>query len=162
VTGSGWPHERYGPAPVPSGHPHGQPDERCEVPIIVTAVEIIDGVEVPIGEPQERTISRGALDLLHGYDTSADEALGDRRQRAREAFDDAWSGANDVFGGKGWAERLLVAREAAIETATRVRVDREVTEAAVAASGYGLDISYDTYRKIITAAFLAAGFEVEQ
>lgn len=36
------------------------------VPVTVTAVEIIDGVEVPIGEPRQTTTSRGALDLLHG------------------------------------------------------------------------------------------------
>jgi hypothetical protein len=95
------------------------------------------------------------------------QALDDRRQTAREAFDDRWNVPRDVTAHasaerEGWAERLYRAREEAIETATRVRIDREVAEAAVAASGYGLDISYDTYRKIITAAFRAAGFEVEQ
>lgn len=42
--------------------------DRCPedtVPIIVTAVEIVNGAEVPIGEPRERTISRGALALMH-------------------------------------------------------------------------------------------------
>jgi hypothetical protein len=113
VTGGGWPHERYGPAPVPLDEPRGQPE------------------------------------------------LADRRQRAAEAFDDAWSGANDMFGRKGWAERLLAAREAAIETATRVRIDDEVIRAALVAVSAGPS-AVPRYVGAIKAAFLAAGFEVEQ
>lgn len=62
--------------------------------------------------------------------------LDDRRQRAREAFDDAMTpspldvAAHSVAIREGWAERLQRAREEAIETATRVQITPEVIRAA--------------------------------
>jgi hypothetical protein len=50
----------------------------------------------------------------------------------------------------------------AIEAAIRVRITDEVIDAAENASGYGGDISRDTYRGTVIAAFRAAGFEVEE
>lgn len=76
--------------------------------------------------------------------------LDERRQRAREAF---WDAVVDV----GARE----AAEAAIETATRVRITREIREACVQATGYGYDIPPSAYDDIIRTAFSAAGFEVE-
>jgi hypothetical protein len=102
------------------------------------------------------------IELHHHHDERCSSELTDRRQRAREVFDDRWSGADNMFGSESWAERLQAAREDAIETATRVRITLEVVEAAWQASGYGGDISIDTYRDIIAAGFRAAGFEVEQ
>lgn len=130
------------------------PDE--QTPIVVTAVEIVNGVEVPIGEPRERTISRGALDLLHGPNWDAEPgpglpaALLDRRQRAIEA------GCDDPHSFNG---RANVA--AAIETATRVRIDADVTQAAHDAQPRVM-VTTSELRDMITAAFRAAGFEVEQ
>lgn len=89
------------------------------VPVRVSAVEIIDGREVPIGTPRVTSISRGALDLLHGNVSP----LGDRRQRAREAAHDSYDAERD--GGAIFAESV----EAAIETATRVQVTPEAIEA---------------------------------
>jgi hypothetical protein len=119
-------------------------DPNEEVPITITAFEIVDGVEVPIGKPRETTISCGALDLMHGTG-----ALNDRRQRAREAGQDARSGQ--------WSTTQAI--EQAIETATRVRIDREIEWAARGAfeDHYGGSV-----RPIIVAAFRAAGFEVEE
>jgi hypothetical protein len=119
-----------------------------QVPVTVTAVEIIDGVEVPIGEPRERTISRGALDLLHG---TAPELI-DRRQRAREAGQDT----ADVT--QSWA---LAAIDAAIETAVRVRVDADLTQAVRDATP-DLMITGRELKRLIEVAFRAAGFEVEK
>lgn len=114
-----------------------------QVPIIVSAVEIIDGVEVPIGEPRVRTISRGALDLLHGNVSP----LGDRRQRAREAFHDAP------------ALDLLGALDEAIETATRVQITPEAV-----AKAYPSAVT-DRDRKLcaplLAEALTELGFEVE-
>ncbi len=153
-----------------------------QVPVKVVAAEIINGVEVPIGEPRERTISRGALDLLHGEDSvkcgcpaacpdcggpigSNDKAgceacaahvvecdadpLADRRQRAREAGQDHLTDHDAMPG-----------IEAAIETATRVRVDADMTRAA--RDAVGLAIKTTELKRMIEAAFAAAGFEVEK
>jgi len=203
-----WPHERYGPAPVPAdrqqyGHEgrhhgtgapgcpvelHHHHDERCErVPVTVTAVEIVDGVEVPIGEPRQTTASRGALDLLHGQaDVEAelrriadetgesietvrdlheamqacgaegdDAARVERRQSAREAYYDACAA------GVGRVEGSAIALEAALETATRVRVDADVTQ-AVREAHPDLMIKTTELKGMIEVAFRAAGFEVEQ
>lgn len=71
------------------------------------------------------------------------EALRDRRQRAREAGQDHLTDHDAMPG-----------IEAAIETATRVRVTREIQLAAAKA--------YPFVDNMITAAFRAAGFEVEE
>ncbi len=71
--------------------------------------------------------------------------LEDRRQRAREAFYD-----------RGYDEFQAV--EAAIETATRVRITPEILAACHEPSGYLLPAYI---RDILRAAFEAAGFEVE-
>ena len=76
--------------------------------------------------------------------------LDDRRQRALEAGQDAvgmfdQNPAGDVL-------------EAAIETATRVRITPEIIAACHEPSGYLLPAYI---RDILKAAFEAAGFEVE-
>jgi hypothetical protein len=84
-----------------------------------------------------------------------DEARADRRQRAREAGLDAIDG-----GGQLPAGDVL---EAAIETATRVRITPEVERALyeeLAAATPGEH--HAAARAGLAAAFRAAGFEVEQ
>lgn len=77
--------------------------------------------------------------------------VADRRQRAREAFQDEY----DRAGGS-----TFEAAETAIETATRVRVDEDVCEAAQQA--FPIFTSIDEVRAVAVAAFRAAGFEVEE
>lgn len=98
-------------------------------------------------------------------------ALEERRQRAREAFDDRWSvtGGADISGTATWANRLQQAREEAIETATRVRITPEIITAAragwlVAATEHASWTEEPGPREYgrLKAAFEAAGFEVEQ
>lgn len=90
------------------------------------------------------------------------DLVADRRQRAREAFDDVWSKpGRDLLGpGSGWAERLQHAREEAIETATRVKITEDVIAAAVEVG----DLTQGTKGawRTLAAAFRAAGFEVEE
>ena len=152
----------------------------AEVPVRVTAVEIVNGVEVPIGEPRETTISRSALDLLHGNDAELqriadetgetietvrdlheamqvcgaegyDEARAERFERARDAAYDA----------PGAAEAQVPNVDAAIETALRVRVDADLTQ-AVRDAHPNLMIKTTELKGMIEVAFAAAGFEVEQ
>ena len=91
------------------------------------------------------------------------EELADRRQRAREAFDDAWNvDPKDPHDGRSgdystWAERLQRAREEAIEAATRVRITPEIVAAARTPW-----MSQEETHKAVTAAFRAAGFEIEE
>jgi hypothetical protein len=76
-------------------------------------------------------------------------ALEDRRQAAREAGWDATV---------GWSqESTAAALDAAVETATRVRITPEMIDAAtrVARGSW-------TFGPAVRAAFEAAGFEVEQ
>lgn len=85
----------------------------------------------------------------------------ERRQRAREAFEDAMSAPSASHAGP-----LLIrakvrqdrARDEAIETATRVQITPEIEAAARGAfeDHYGGSV-----RPIIEAAMRAAGFEVE-
>jgi hypothetical protein len=75
-------------------------------------------------------------------------ALEDRRQAAREAYHDA-TDPPEKFSDRGLAD--------AIETATRVRITPEIIEAAYPVLG-----RYLTVEQRLTAAFEAAGFEVEQ
>lgn len=122
-----------------------------QVPIRVSAAEVIAGAEVPIGEPRIRTISRGAVDVLLGESTPLD----DRRQRAREAFYDGTEPGDVV------TNRAL---DGAIETATRVRITPE----ALASARTGLESRIDMYvsrkavTEVLTAALTELGFEVEQ
>lgn len=90
-------------------------------------------------------------------------ALLDRRQRAREAFEDMMGAPSPMSGGSllmRAAERQRRAREAAIETATRVRVDDDIIEAAQNAFPVLRDVAEG--KVMLTAAFRAAGFEVEE
>lgn len=82
-----------------------------------------------------------------------DEARVDRFERARDA----------AFDAPGAAESQVPNIDAAIETATRVRVDDELIEAAREQyeAGYRT-IPIEQQRAALTAAFRAAGFEVEQ
>lgn len=81
------------------------------------------------------------------------EALNERRQRARDAFSDERTGRIDIFGTTTPDERLVLARDAAIETATRVQITPEIRAAFAATWG-------PNHAKL-RAAFEAAGFEVE-
>jgi hypothetical protein len=92
--------------------------------------------------------------------------LVDRRQRAREAYADALAESAHVA---GWptaassSERTQAAREAAIETATRVRITDEIHEAAGdALMQHGTLLRAADLTEVLRAAFRAAGFEVEQ
>lgn len=117
------------------------------VPIVVSAAQIINGVEVPIGEPRVTVASRGALDLLREQ-----SALDERRQRAREAGYD-----------EGTDSRFAEGIDAAIEAATRVRLDADIESAAyreLASAAPGRH--HSAVKRALTAAFRAAGFEVEQ
>jgi hypothetical protein len=78
--------------------------------------------------------------------------LDDRRQRAREAYRDALSRIETV--------PSTPAVEEAIETATRVKVTDDIIAAGVHAVAAGPAAS-PRYRNAIIAAFIAAGFEVE-
>lgn len=92
---------------------------------------------------------------------NADEApeLHDRRQRAREAALDAAAG---VDGGK---PTIASAIESAIETATRVRIDKTLLSIAWAAyrerSGPMEGADDPDFEYVLVAAFNAAGFEIE-
>lgn len=76
-----------------------------------------------------------------------------RRQRAREA---AYDEVPPIGIRAGSADRLFRdGVEAAIETATRVKITPEIVEAAELSEDYA-------YVDMIVAAFKAAGFEVEK
>lgn len=77
-----------------------------------------------------------------------------RRQRAREAGLDAAADDGSEF---DWGDKL----DAAIETATRVRIDDEIVRAALEAVSAG-PAAFGRYHTAVKAAFKAAGFEVEQ
>lgn len=84
----------------------------------------------------------------------------DRRQRAREAYDDALTESAHGAGwptARGWAERSQEAREAAIEAATRVQITPEVI-----AEAYPNLLPSETPRAVacLTNALTALGFEV--
>lgn len=74
-------------------------------------------------------------------------ALADRRQRAREAFYDGMPARR--------TESVPAALAEAIEVATRVKITRDIVEAAELADDDGA-----AYVNVIAAAFAAAGFEV--
>ncbi len=78
-------------------------------------------------------------------------ALEERRQRAREAAQDAAPGNGTV----------VDAAEAAIEAATRVRITRGAIEAARVAGDFELDRLNQVDAALI-AALAELGFEVEQ
>lgn len=78
-------------------------------------------------------------------------ALDDRRQRAREAFYDGMA-IGDVV--------QTAAAEACIETATRVRVNGDMIDAAQNVGAPFLN--EHEARDVLAAAFRAAGFEVEE
>jgi hypothetical protein len=91
--------------------------------------------------------------------------VAERRQRAREAFEDAMSAPSPSHAGP-----LLIrakvrqdrARDEAIETATRVQVTDEIERAAELAAGDTIhDYDGAEMRRVLIAAFRAAGFEVE-
>lgn len=97
-------------------------------------------------------ITAAMIDVRRGPTQAARGAkLEDRRQRAREAGLDAYSGVLAVPSGP---ERAAQAVDDAIETATRVRVTPEVLAAYQG--------TIDTTTAKLKAAFRAAGFEVEQ
>lgn len=93
------------------------------------------------------------------------EALNDRRQRAVESFQDEMTGRTDMFGTTTRDERLVAARDAAIETATRVQITPEALAAGREAwartdGDWSLDPGpRETAR--LAASLRALGFEVE-
>lgn len=117
-----------------------------EIPVAVTVCWVIDGVEVPMCEPQETTISRGALDLLRGNVSPLEE----RRQRAREAFHDTFAGEMNTTSD---------ALDECIETATRVKITGELIDQLADVTYAG---GFETRRALVRAALEALGFEVEQ
>lgn len=90
--------------------------------------------------------------------TATSPELHDRRQRAREA------GLDAVVGLVSRSLVTGVALDEAIETATRVRIDKTVMQAAwkTYLEGGSIDVFDDTdLYDMLYAAFEAAGFEVE-
>ena len=83
---------------------------------------------------------------------SADNPLADRRQRAREAYHDGLANIDTTTG--------MPAVEDAIETATRVRIDDSIIDAAQNVGAPFLN--EHEARDVIAAAFRAAGFEIEK
>ena len=84
------------------------------------------------------------------------EALADRRQRAREAYYDRYALGDNI----GGSARKAAVREC-IETATRVKLTREIFDAFFAAGPAG-DPDNPDWREPLAAAFRAAGFEIEE
>lgn len=89
-------------------------------------------------------------ELHHHHDEKCEPpgavALTDRRQRAREAAHDAASTAAPMY-------ELLAAVDAAVETATRVKITTEMLDAMNPAVG--------NREARLRAALAAAGFEIE-
>lgn len=81
-------------------------------------------------------------------------ALHDRRQRAREAFDD-----EVVAGPRHPMVAITAAREAAIETATRVKLTDDVVDRY---GGDRFDPTGAARRKVMREVLVACGFEVEE
>ena len=100
---------------------------------------------------------------MSGFDQER-APLVDRRQSAREAFDDEWNITPGQIDREPWAIRLQIAREASIETATRVQITPEIIEAARdawrQAEGSWADDPGPREAARLAAAFRAAGFEV--
>lgn len=84
--------------------------------------------------------------------------LESRQQRARQAFWDELMAPQP--GRIASPEDTQVALESAIETATRVRITPEIEDAAQ--NAFPVFTSGDEARFMLTAAFRAAGFEVEE
>ncbi len=104
-----------------------------------------------LGEPIE--IVRDMSDAIACCAAEGEVAArADRRQSALEAFEDRY----DTLSTDG----VTRARDAAIDTATRVRIDADVTQAAHDAEP-GVMIKTSELKSMIEAAFRAAGFEVE-
>jgi hypothetical protein len=120
-------------------------DEETDASLQRIADELGEPIEIvrDLHEAMQACGAEGAL-----------EARADRAQRAREAALDA---ADDE--GRPLAEesdRLDVA----IETATRVRVDADIL--AAAREGRQVAMTTKELKRMIEAAFAAAGFEVEK
>lgn len=101
-------------------------------------------------------------DLHHHHDERCEPpgaaGLADRRQRAREAFWDRLAPPPIAANGTGGVTECL---DEAIETATRVRLTREIFDAFFAVKPSG-DPDNPNWREPIAAAFRAAGFEIEE
>jgi hypothetical protein len=129
------------------------------VPVTVSAVEIVDGVKVPIGEPRTTTVSRGALDLLYGEcpvpnphplancgPLTLPLASGDHCPTCGTRVDDRAD-----LGGPGTSQGLIEAVESA-STITAEQLDRAVFAAA--------NTSCTVNRACVRAAFTAVGIDV--
>lgn len=82
-----------------------------------------------------------------------ERARHDRKQRAREAGHGA--APHSALNGSRVAAIMI---DAAVETAMRVKITRDIVEAAELA-----DVDTEAaYLNVITAAFAAAGFEIEE
>ena len=86
-------------------------------------------------------------------------ALDERRQRAREAFEDEWNIAPGQIDREPWPVRLAAARDEAIETATRVKLTDDVVDRY---GGDRFDPTGAARRKVMREVLAACGFEVEE
>ena len=139
---TGWPHDRYGPAPTPAVEAARAHEAELQ--------RIADKT----GEPIE--IVREMSDALKCCaDETFVEARSERWQVAREAYFDAAADDGKPLADEG--DRLDVA----LETAMRVRVDADITQ-EVRDRHPDLMIKTTELKSMIEVAFAAAGFEVEQ
>lgn len=136
APGGGWhcvpwkPCAREGGCLLPDDEVPVTPADDARVPSRVQARD------EPCADPARCDVHRGA------------DPVADRRQRAREAGHDHLTDYDAAPG-----------IEAAIETATRVKVTPEITKAARAVNPW---IMQGEAREVVAAAFRAAGFEVEE
>lgn len=93
-----------------------------------------------------RTSMRDAVTCVACRATFAPNPINDRRHNARVAYYDSAAKTGGIEGS-------AIALEAAIETATRVRITPEIIA--------GFRGSAGNYERGLCAAFAAAGFEVE-
>jgi hypothetical protein len=136
---TGWPEDRYGPAPTPAA------EREAELRRIADETgETIENVR----------------DLADALACCADEGFAEARserwQVAREAYFDAAADDGKPLADEG--DRLDVA----IETAMRVRVDADIMQEVSRDRHPDIMIKTTELKSIIEVAFRAAGFEVEQ
>lgn len=134
---TGWPNDRYGPAPTPAA----EAARAHEAELQRIADETGETIET-VRDLHEAMQVCGA--------EGDDEARVDRFERARDA----------AFDAPGAAEAQMPNIDAAIETALRVRVDADLLHAV--REGRQVAMTSKELKSMIEVAFRAAGFEVEQ
>jgi hypothetical protein len=139
---TGWPHERYGPAPTPAAEAARAHEAELQK------------IAEQLGEPIE--IVREMSDAIKCCaDEGFAEARNDRWQRATEAAIDG------IADPTNYSMTVAKAVDAAISAAARVRVDADITQ-EVRDRHPDLMIKTTELKSMIEVAFAAAGFEVEQ